>query len=61
MKRYYSLDLLESLYRQQEPCSPENRIKEQAKILQKGLNTLDTCWARSNRRFYAHIQLYEFI
>ena len=57
MKQYYTLEMLEDLYRCQDPSLSENVIKEKAKNLKRVLNTLDIGWARSNRRFYTHNQL----
>lgn len=57
MKQYYTLDMLEDLYRCKEPSLSENVIEEKAKNLKRLLNTLDIGWARSNRRFYTHNQL----
>lgn len=50
--KYYTLDMLERVYRRQYPDLPETEIKEKAKHLHKELNTLEVRWKRSNRRFY---------
>lgn len=60
MKKYYSLEMLENLYRCQEPRLSAEEAKEKAKNLHRQLNTLDISWARSNRRFYTHNQLQDF-
>ncbi|VBB09671.1 Hypothetical protein LUCI_4969 [Lucifera butyrica] len=60
MKKYYTLELLEDLYRQQEPDLSERELREKARILHTQLNTLDISWTRSNRRFYSHNQLQAF-
>jgi hypothetical protein len=52
--------MLEEFYRCQEPKLSEKAIEEKAKSLKRALNTLDICWARSNRRFYDHNQLESF-
>lgn len=61
MRKYYTLEMLEDLYRYQEPSLSEGVIREKAKNLHRQLNTLDVCWARSNRRFYNHNQLQGFM
>ncbi len=61
MRKYYSLEILEDIYRYQEPDLSENEIKEKAKNLHRQLNTLDIRWARSNRRFYSHNQIQDFM
>lgn len=60
MSKYYTLETLEDIYRNQYPSLAENEVKEKAKNLHRQLNTLDICWARSNRRFYSHNQLQDF-
>jgi len=60
MKQYYTLEMLEDLYRYQEPNLSNNVIEEKAKNLKSVLNTLDISWARSNRRFYINNQLHTF-
>lgn len=55
--RYYTLDALERLYRQEHPDLPDREIKERAKQLHRQLNTWDIRWRRSNRRFYKMNQL----
>jgi hypothetical protein len=61
MRKYYSLEILEDIYRYQEPGLSEIEIKEKAKNLHSQLNTLDIRWARSNRRFYSHNQIENFM
>lgn len=53
--------MLEDIYRNQEPNLPEKEIKERAQKLHRKLNTLDISWIRSNRRFYSHNQLQDFL
>lgn len=50
--RYYTLDVLERMYRRDYPDLPDSEIKKKAKQLHKQLNILDVQWKRNNRRFY---------
>ena len=50
--KYYTLDMLEQLYRLEYPDLEEMEIKKKAKEIHQQLNTLDITWKRSNRRFY---------
>ena len=61
MRRYYTLEVLEYTYRSQEPNLSEKEVKKKAKNLHRQLNTMDVYWARSNRRFYAHNILQDFL
>lgn len=61
MRKYYSLEMLEGIYRHQEPDLSADEARAKAKNLHRHLNTLDICWARSNRRFYIHNQLSGFL
>jgi len=61
MKRYYTLEMLEEFYQCQEPGLSKEAVVEKAKTLKRALNTLDISWARSNRRFYDHNQLCDFL
>jgi len=61
LKKYYSLEMLENIYRCQDLSLSEKEAKEKAKNLHRLLNTLDVYWARSNRRFYCHNQLMDFL
>lgn len=60
MRKYYSLEVLEDIYRLQDPRLSDEEAKEKARNLHRQLNTLDISWARSNRRFYTHNQLQDF-
>jgi hypothetical protein len=55
--KYYTLEMLERIYRRQFPELADEEIREKAKELHKLLNTLDANWRRSNRRFYGNIDL----
>ncbi|MBP2655792.1 MAG: hypothetical protein H6Q73_3361 [Firmicutes bacterium] len=61
MRQYYTLDMLENLYRFEEPNLSEKAVEEKAKSLKRVLNTMDIYWTRSNRRFYSHNQLQNFL
>lgn len=56
--KYYTLEMLEDMYRQESPELPEEEIKKKAKELHRLLNTLDVAWKRSNRKFYSKVQLF---
>ena len=60
MTRYYTVVMLEELYRLEHPDFSEEDIKIRAKILHRQLNNMDVSWSRSNRRFYKHNRLYDF-
>ncbi|WP_143050637.1 hypothetical protein [Propionispora vibrioides] len=61
MGRYYTLEMLEEFYRYQEPQLSEEEVQKKAKELKRALNTLEISWSRSNRRFYEHNQLQDFL
>ncbi len=61
MKKYYSLEMLADIYRLQDARISDEEAIEKAKDLHRQLNTLDISWARSNRRFYTHNQLQDFL
>ena len=51
--KYYTLNMLEQLYRLEYPKLEEFEIKNKAKEIHQQLNTLDIAWKRSNHRFYS--------
>lgn len=55
--KYYTLEMLEEFYRHEYPEMAAEVICEKARVLHRVLNTLDTGWKRSNRRFYSHVEL----
>lgn len=55
--KYYTVEMLEEIYRHEYPEMAEEAIREKAKALHREMNTLDTSWKRSNRRFYNHVEL----
>ena len=57
MRQYYTLEILVDFYRCQDSSLSEKVVEEKAKSVKKVLNTMDICWARSNRRFFTHNQL----
>ena len=61
MRKYYTLEMLEDIYRHQEPNLSAIEVRVKAKKLHRQLNTLDIYWARSNRRFYSHNRLPGFM
>lgn len=56
---YYTLDMIENMYRQEFPELALNEIFKRAKDVHRQLNTLDIYWRRSNYRFYHKIDLRE--
>jgi hypothetical protein len=56
---YYTLDMIENMYRQESPELTADKIMERTKNVHRQLNTLDIYWRRSNRRFYQQIDLRE--
>jgi|GEM_PF-2133533 len=58
---YYTLEMIEDLYRQEFPDLNLNIIRERAKNTHRQLNTLDVYWRRSNQRFYQKIDLWQKI
>lgn len=56
--KYYTINILETMYREKYPELAENVIRKKAKELHSQLNTLDIRWKRSNRLFYSNIDLY---
>jgi hypothetical protein len=54
---YYTVAMLEEICRHEFPEGAEEVIKKRAKELHREMNTLDTSWKRSNRRFYNHVEL----
>ncbi|GMB00232.1 hypothetical protein [Pelosinus sp. IPA-1] len=56
--KYYTMNILEAMYREKYPELAANVIYERAKELHSQLNTLDIRWKRSNRLFYSNIDLY---
>lgn len=56
--KYYTINILETMYREKYPELAANVIRERAKELHSQLNTLDIRWKRSNRLFYSNIDLY---
>jgi hypothetical protein len=56
--KYYSIEMLETMYREKYPELEVNIIRQRAKTMHSQLNTLDTRWKRSNRMFYRNIDMY---
>ncbi|MCC5464791.1 hypothetical protein [Pelosinus baikalensis] len=56
--KYYTINILEAMYREKYPELAATIIHEKAKLLHSQLNTLDVRWKRSNRLFYSKIDLY---
>lgn len=56
--KYYTIRILETMYREKYPELAANVILERARTLHSQLNTLDIRWKRSNRLFYSKIDLY---
>lgn len=61
MRKYYSLEMLADIYRLQDSRLSDEEAREKARELHRQLNTLDISWARSNRRFYTHNRLQDFL
>jgi len=55
---YYTIERLEELFREENMNWSIEEVEYRAKDLHKHLNTLDTRWRRSNRRFYSQVELY---
>jgi hypothetical protein len=56
--RYYTLEILERIYRREFPELADDEIRAKAKELHRLLNTMDIAWKRSNRRFYENSELF---
>lgn len=56
--KYYTINALEAMYKEEYPELETNIIREKAKTLHSQLNTLDIRWKRSNRLFYNNIDFY---
>ena len=56
--KYYTVEILETMYQDKYPELEINTIRIKTKILHTQLNTLDMDWRRSNRRFYGNVFLY---
>ena len=56
--KYYTLEMLKTIYREEYSELPANEIHDKAKRLHTQLNTLDIYWKRSNHRFYDNVDLY---
>ncbi|AJQ29028.1 hypothetical protein [Pelosinus fermentans] len=56
---YYTIAMLQDMYRREQPNWPEEKIQNMARRIHKLLNTLDVHWRRSNKRYYQrNIDLY---
>lgn len=53
--KYYTLEVLEIIYRDEFPELLDGEVKARAKQLHRLLNTMDISWKRSNRRFYGSL------
>jgi hypothetical protein len=56
--KYYTIEMLETMYREKYPELEDDVIRERAKKMHSQLNTLDIRWKRSNRIFYSNSDLY---
>ena len=56
--KYYTIKILQNMYREQYPELTANVIWERAREMHSQLNTLDIHWKRSNRMFYNNTDLY---
>lgn len=56
--KYYTIEMLESVYLDNDPELTADVIREKAKRLYTLLNSLDINWRRSNYRFYRNVVLY---
>jgi hypothetical protein len=56
--KYYTTEMLETMYREKYPELEDDVIRERAKKMHSQLNTLDIRWKRSNRIFYSNSDLY---
>lgn len=54
---FYTVGMLQDMYRHERPDWSEEKIKKKAKTVHKLLNTLDTYWKRSNRRYYDTVHI----
>ena len=57
--KYYRLEELETIFRQEDSSLADEEIQQRAKQLHAQLNVLDVRWRRSNRRFYQMTNRYE--
>lgn len=57
--KYYSLEELEAMCRQEDNSLTDEEIRQKAKKLYSQLNVLDVSWRRSNRRFYQMTDRYQ--
>lgn len=59
MKKYYTKDEIKGMLLRERPWLTESEIEETAKVIHRGLNTLDIGWKRKNKRFHEVTISYE--